>query len=74
MDTLIQHLKGMTQEIKKLSSENQIRYNFSFVYNLIKVYILSGTTPNNETKDYLFSIYLYHILLESFSTKLTTMI
>ncbi|SCN25562.1 conserved Plasmodium protein, unknown function [Plasmodium berghei] len=74
MDTLIQYLKGMTQEIKKLSNENQIRYNFSFVYNLIKVHILSETTPNNEIKDYLFSLEEIIFKYKIYSQKIATSI
>ncbi|EUD72747.1 hypothetical protein YYG_01747 [Plasmodium vinckei petteri] len=74
MDTLIQYLKGMAQEIKKLSNENQIRYYFSFTYNLIKVHILSGTLPDNETKGYLFSLEEIIFKYKIYSQKIATSI
>ncbi|VTZ68705.1 conserved Plasmodium protein, unknown function [Plasmodium chabaudi chabaudi] len=74
MDTLIQHLKGMAQDIKRLSNENQIRYYFSFAYNLIKVHILSETTPDNETKAYLFSLEETIFKYKIYSQKIATSI
>ncbi|SCN12651.1 conserved Plasmodium protein, unknown function [Plasmodium malariae] len=53
---LILHLEEMSRNAEALSKENEIRYHFSFVYNLIKRQVLKKGVPNHTIAVHLYAL------------------
>ncbi|CAA9988153.1 conserved Plasmodium protein, unknown function [Plasmodium knowlesi strain H] len=75
LGALLLYLDGMKQDVARLSTENEIRYNFSFVYNLIKMHILKKSVSTYKTQSQLYALeeimFKYKLYSEKIANALT---
>ncbi|GAW80901.1 hypothetical protein, conserved [Plasmodium gonderi] len=72
--TLLLYLDGMKRDITKISNENEIRYHFSFVYNIIKMHILKKTVSEYKTQSQLYSLEKIIFKYKLYSEKIANII
>lgn len=56
LKTLVAYMYNMLEDIDNLCKEKEIRHQLSFVYNIIKLYILKNKIYDNTYDAYLYSI------------------
>ncbi|VUZ95790.1 conserved Plasmodium protein, unknown function [Plasmodium vivax] len=75
LGTLLLYLEGMKRDVASLSNENEIRYHFSFVYNLIKMHILKKSVFTYKTQSQLYALeeimFKYKLYSEKIASALT---
>ncbi|ANQ08108.1 Uncharacterized protein PCOAH_00024450 [Plasmodium coatneyi] len=75
LGALLLYLEGMKRDVARLSNENEIRYHFSFVYNLIKMHILKKSVSTYKTQSQLYALeeimFKYKLYSEKIANALT---